>query len=176
MKSENIGGLVSMAGSALFLLGGDASGIAVALSFLIAEIVLARHGHKPVGYSIGCTLFALGDLLAVTSELASNNPSFQYLLIAMAVTWFVGSLRAPLMWLGRRRNHDYIVRLADALQPLSGIGTLALRLPGIWAAIGGGSYLGAAAVACWAVADVLVGRVHQSYAILSAAFIGWRSR
>jgi hypothetical protein len=35
MKSENIGGLVSMAGSCLFLLGGDSAGIIVALSFLV---------------------------------------------------------------------------------------------------------------------------------------------
>lgn len=44
-RSENIGGLVSMAGSCLFLFGGDASGFLVSASFLVAEIVLTKSGH-----------------------------------------------------------------------------------------------------------------------------------
>jgi len=61
MKSENIGGLVSMASSCLFLLGGDSAGIVVALSFLIAEIILARYGHTRAGYSAGGLFFSFGD-------------------------------------------------------------------------------------------------------------------
>src|SRR5260370_33046890 len=84
MKSENVGGLVSMAGSCLFLLGGDTSGIVVSLSFLAAEIILTRFGHTRAGYSGGCILFAFGDALAVTSEGASGNGAFQITLALIA--------------------------------------------------------------------------------------------
>jgi hypothetical protein len=176
MRSENIGGLISMAGSALFLAGGDPTGIAVAASFLIAEIILTLYGHRRAGYSVGCALFAFGDLLAVTSALTLDNVAFQFALVAMALTWSAGSLRAPLAWLGNRSGNHALTGFADALQPLAGIATLALRLPGILTAIFGGSYLGAAAVSCWAIADILVGRVHQSYRILAASLGGRRSR
>jgi hypothetical protein len=176
MKAENIAGLISMAGSALFLLGGDASGTAVAVSFLAAEIILTRYGHLRSGYSAGCGLFAFGDALAVTSELSRGNQAFQYALIAMAIAWSIGAARAPLAWLGQRYDRERLVGLADALQPLAGIAMLALRIPAILAAIAGGSFLGAAAVGCWAVADILLGRIHQSHKILSASFSSLRSR
>src|SRR5215472_17603779 len=70
MKSENIGGLVSMAGSCLFLLGGDSAGIVIALSFLAAEIILTRYGHTRAGYSAGGLLFSFGDALAMISVVA----------------------------------------------------------------------------------------------------------
>jgi len=161
MRSENIGGLVSMAGSCLFMLGGDASGTIVTLSFIVAEIVLVRHGHRRAGYSAGCALFSFGDALAVFSEVAHGNPAFQITLAAMAVTWLVGAARAPLAWLGERSQRPALVAAADALQPISGVLTIVLRLPGIVTAIGGANYLGAAAVACWAAADILVGRLQD---------------
>jgi hypothetical protein len=161
--SENIGGLVSMAGSCLFLLGGDTSGFIVTASFLVAEIILTRSGHTRSGYSIGCALFSFGDALAVTSNVAAGNSIFQILLAVMAVTWAIGAFRSPLAWYGARHNNPSIVRFADALQPLAGVLTLALRLPGMIAAVIGGNFLGAAAVACWGIADVLVGRLQNTY-------------
>lgn len=161
-RSENVGGLVSMAGSCLFLLGGDASGVIVSASFLIAEIVLTRSGHTRAGYSIGCALFSFGDALAVTSNVAANNSAFQITLAAMAATWAIGALRGPLAWCGSRFGKPELIRLADALQPTAGVLTLMLRLPGLLTAVGGGNLLGAAAVACWAIADILVGRVKDA--------------
>jgi hypothetical protein len=166
MHSENIGGLVSMAGSCLFLLGGDTSGLIVTVSFLLAEIVLARSGHTRAGYSIGCALFSFGDALAVTSEVAKDNSAFQITLAAMAATWAIGALRAPIAWYGARCGLPNFVRVADALQPLVGTTTLILRLPGMITAINGANYLGAAAVACWGAADMLVGRLQQCYGAL----------
>src|ERR1700692_1925513 len=96
LRSENIGGLVSMAGSCLFLFGGDASGIVVTLSFLVAEIILTRSGHTRSGYSIGCALFSFGDGLAVTSHVAAGNSAFQITLAIMAATWAIGALRGPI--------------------------------------------------------------------------------
>jgi hypothetical protein len=161
--SENIGGLVSMAGSCLFLLGGDTSGFIVTASFLVAEIILTRSGHTRSGYSIGCALFAFGDALAVTSNVAAGNSIFQILLAVMAATWAIGALRGPLAWYSQRRDNPSMVRFADALQPLAGALTLALRLPGMIAAVIGGNMLGAAAVACWGIADVLVGRLQDTF-------------
>lgn len=163
LHSENIGGLVSMAGSCLFLLGGDASGLIVAASFLAAEIVLTRSGHTRTGYSIGCALFSFGDALAVTSEVASGNNAFQIALSAMAAAWAIGALRGPLAWYGMLQNKATLVTLADALQPAAGTTTLILRLPGMITAISGANYLGAAAVACWGIADVLVGRLQDAF-------------
>jgi hypothetical protein len=162
LRSENIGGLVSMAGSCLFLLGGDASGFIVTASFLIAEIVLTRAGHTRAGYSIGCCLFAFGDALAVTSNVAAHNGAFQIALALMAATWTIGAMRGPLAWFGIRHDRPRIVRFADALQPIAGTLTLALRLPGIISAIAGGNLLGAAAVTCWGIADILVGRLQDA--------------
>ena len=96
MKSENIGGLVSMAGSCLFLLGGDSAGIVIALSFLAAEIILTRYGHTRAGYSAGGLLFSFGDALAVISVVASGNKGFQVALALMAGAWLVGAARAPI--------------------------------------------------------------------------------
>jgi hypothetical protein len=163
MKSENVGGLVSMAGSCLFLLGGDASGVVVSLSFLVAEIILARFGHRRVGYSSGCALFAFGDALAVTSEVASGNQAFQIALAIMAAAWVIGAVRAPLAWLGERLGRPAVIAAADLLQPIAGVATLTLRIPGMVTAIGGGNILGAVAVACWGTADILVGRLQDLY-------------
>jgi hypothetical protein len=160
-RSENVGGLVSMAGSCLFLLGGDTSGFIITASFLVAEIVLTRSGHTRFGYSIGCALFSFGDAVAVTSNVAAGNSIFQILLATMAATWAIGALRGPLAWYGVRHDNPSMVRFADALQPLAGVLTLALRLPGMIAAVIGGNFLGAAAVACWGIADVLVGRLQD---------------
>jgi len=160
--SENIGGLVSMAGSCLFLLGGDTSGFIITASFLFAEIILTRSGHTRSGYSIGCALFSFGDALAVTSNVAAGNSIFQILLAVMAATWALGALRGPLAWYGARHDNPLMVRYADALQPLAGVLTLALRPPGMVAAVIGGNYLGAAAVACWGIADVLLGRLQDT--------------
>jgi hypothetical protein len=161
MKSENIGGLVSMAGSCLFLLGGDATGIVVSLCFLVAEIIFARFGHTRAGYSSGCLLFSYGDALAMTSEVAHGNRAFQITLFIMAAAWLIGAARAPLAWFGERRGRPAVVAAADALQPIAGVATLAMRFPGIVTAVGGASYLGAAAIACWAASDVLVGRLQD---------------
>jgi hypothetical protein len=162
-RSENVGGLVSMAGSCLFLLGGDASGYIITASFLVAEIILTRSGHTRSGYSIGCALFSFGDALAVTSKVAAGNRIFQILLAAMAATWALGALRGPLAWYGARHDNPSMVRFADALQPLAGVLTLVLRLPGMIAAVIGGNLIGATAVACWGIADVLVGRLQDAY-------------
>ena len=75
-RSENVGGLVSMAGSCLFLLGGDTSGFIITASFLVAEIILTRSGHTRSGYSIGCALFSFGDALAVTSQCRGRQQRF----------------------------------------------------------------------------------------------------
>lgn len=163
MKSENVGGLVSMAGSCLFLLGGDRIGFFVAFFFLIAEVILARFGHTRAGYSAGCLLFAYGDGLAVASEVARGNGVFQISLGIMAAAWLVGAMRAPLAWFGERENNDALIAAADALQPIAGIATLALRFPGIAAAISGASYVGAAAIVCWAASDILVGRLQDMF-------------
>jgi hypothetical protein len=161
LKSENVGGLVSMAGSSLFLLGGDASGVVVAVSFLAAELVLARFGHRRAGYSAGCFLFAFGDTVAVSSELARGNATFQVTLLVMAAAWLVGAARAPLALLGERTGSVRLVRIADALQPIAGIATLTLRLPGIAIALGGGNLVAAVAIGCWAASDILVGRLQD---------------
>ena len=131
MKSENIGGLVSMAGSCLFLLGGDSAGIVIALSFLVAEIILTRYGHTRAGYSAGGLFFSFGDALAVISVVASGNKGFQVTLALMAGAWLIGAARAPIAWLGERCGSAAIVAAADALQPIVGIATLVLRIPGI---------------------------------------------
>lgn len=161
MKSENIGGLVSMAGSCLFLFGGDSAGIVISLSFLVAEIILTRYGHTRVGYSAGGLLFSFGDALAAVSAVASGNEGFQIALALMAVAWLFGAARAPVAWLGERRGSAAMVAAADALQPIVGIAILILRIPGIITGLAGGSYIGAAAVACWGASDVLVGRLQD---------------
>jgi hypothetical protein len=161
MKSENIGGLVSMAGSCLFLLGGDSAGIVIALSFLVAEIILTRYGHTRAGYSAGGLFFSFGDALAMISVVASGNKGFQVTLALMAGAWLIGAARALIAWLGQRRGSAAMVAAADALQPIVGIATLVLRIPGIVTGLAGGSYIGAAAIACWGAADVLVGRLQD---------------
>jgi hypothetical protein len=166
-RSENIGGLLSMAGSSLFLFGGNATGVLIALSFLFAEIILTRFGHTRGGYSGGCLLFASGDAVAVTSDIASGNGAFQAMLAIMAAAWMLGAVRAPLAWYGERSGRARLVTAADMLQPIAGMAILVLRVPGIVTAAGGASYLGAAAVACWGASDILVGRLHDLYRSLA---------
>jgi hypothetical protein len=173
LQSENIGGLVSMLGSCLFLFGGDGAGVVVTLSFLAAEVILTRAGHLRVGYSLGCLLFALGDALAVTTMAAHGNRAFQTTLAVMAAAWLIGAARAPLAWYGRHVARPELVTAADALQPLAGIATLLLRIPGLLTALAGSSFLGAAAVACWAASDVLIGRLQDAVRLLVSA---WKSR
>ena len=162
LKSENVGGLVSMAGSCLFIVGGDSSGLLVTFSFICAEIVLARYGHYRSGYSIGCLLFSIGDVLAINSEVAKGNHEFQIVLGIMATVWALGALRSPIAWYAERFKRPYWMVVADGLQPLIGTTTLILRIPGLITAFVGGNYLGGIAVACWAASDILVGRLQYS--------------
>ena len=161
MKSENIGGLLSMTGSCLFLLGGDTNGIVVTLSFLAAEVVLARYGHARTGYSFGCAFFAFGDTLAVWSEIASGNSLFQAALAVMAAAWTIGAARGPLAWWGAYLGKSDLVKAADSLQPIVGATILALRLPSFLAALTGANYPAAVAVAFWGAADILIGRLQN---------------
>jgi hypothetical protein len=163
MKSENVGGLLSMAGSCLFLLGGDANGVIVTLSFLAAEVVLARYGHLRGGYSAGCAFFAFGDALAVSSEIARGNFLFQATLAIMAVAWMIGAARGPLAWWGARVGKSNLVKAADKLQPIVGATILALRLPSFLIALIGANYLAAIAVAFWGAADILIGRLQNIF-------------
>jgi hypothetical protein len=169
MKSENLGGLVSMAGSCVFFFGGDVSGAVVSVSFIAAELTLARWGHRRAGYSIGCALFSFGDVVAVISKVAYANRAFQATLLAMAAIWAIGALRAPAAWLGQTLARPWLVACADAIQPLAGTMLLILRIPGIAAAFIGANYLGVAALSCWAVSDVLVGRLQNSISTLRRA-------
>ena len=128
---------------------GDSAGIVIALSFLVAEIILTRYGHTRAGYSAGGLFFSFGDALAVISVVASGNKGFQVTLALMAGAWLIGAARAPIAWLGERRSSAAMVAAADALQPIVGIATQVLRIPGIVTGLAGGNYIGAAAIACW---------------------------
>lgn len=66
--SENIAGIVSLGGSSALLLAGNAQSVVAAGVFTVAELVLARTGHKTAGYSAGAALFAVGDLTLAFSE------------------------------------------------------------------------------------------------------------
>jgi len=153
LQSENVGGLISMVGSALFLFSGDVSGLVITGSFFGAEIIFAKWGHLRGGYSLACLLLAFGDALASIANVSAGNVIFQYLLLAMAGTWVIGAARWPV--------YQFLPSVGDKLQPISGGLTLALRIPGIIAAFVGGNFLGMAAVTCWAIADVLIGRLQQ---------------
>lgn len=161
MKSENIGGAVSMAGSCLFLLGGDFNGLIVTLSFLAAEVILIRAGHTRFGYSIGCILFAIGDGIAVRSALANGNALFQWTLGVMALAWAVGSSRACFAWLGNKFAYPKWIQAADGIQFGVGIVVLALRIPAICAAMAGGNYFASIAVGLWVLSDILIGRLQD---------------
>lgn len=168
-RSENFGGLISLIGSCVFLLGGDTTGVIVTSIFLTAEIVFTRFGHSREGYSVGCLLICFGDALAARSAIANSNEAFQFALTAMAVVWGMGALRWPLAWYGNRFKENKFVKLADALQPLTALATLTLRIPGFAAAIIGTNYLGAIAIGCWAAADILLGRLRY----FSVAFFSY---
>lgn len=160
--SENIGGAISMAGSSLFVFGGDVADAAVTGSFLAAEVTLTKWGHTRLGYSIGAGFFALGDGLATMANATHDNNLLQTSLAAMAGVWTVSALRAPLAYLGEHLNSPNLVRVANALQPITGLSNLTLRVPGISTACMGGNHLAAAAVTCWAISDVLVGRLQNA--------------
>jgi hypothetical protein len=161
LRSENIGGLVSLIGSAMFLFGGDPNGIFATSIFLAAEVLLTRYGHSREGYSAGCFLLASGDLLAANSLIAAGNRPFEVALVAMAAVWLVGALRYPLTLYGQRAQEIGLVKFGDRLQPIVGTAILALRVPGIVVAAAGLNYPGTTAIACWAAADILLGRLHH---------------
>ena len=164
IKSENLAGYVSLAGSSSIILGQDQQCLAAALLFTTAEITLARAGHTRLGYALGAAGFAAGDAVLAFSPILADNDQLKTALFVMAGTWAVGAARAPLAYAASRlktdKSRQALTTVADALQPIVGVAVLIQRMPGIVAAFSGGSGLVGTAMSLWGAADILSGRVH----------------
>lgn len=159
--SENIAGVVSLAGSSALLLAGNVQSAVAAGVFTAAELTLAKYGHKSAGYSAGAALFAAGDLTLAFSDAVQDGSTLQISLLGMAAAWGAGALRYPFERAARSLNSPKLQKVADILPAVCGTGNLALRLPGIFSAASAGNYVVAGAISAWGVADVLAGRLQE---------------
>lgn len=159
--SENIAGAVSLLSSSSLVLTGDAQNIGAAGIFTLAELTLARFGHKVEGYAAGAALFAAGDLTLAFSNTVQSGSTLQMTLLAMAAAWTTGALRHPFERAAKAMDSPGLQKIADTLPAICGTANLALRVPGIFSAIDSKKYIIAGAITGWAVADVLAGRLQE---------------
>ena len=159
--SENIAGVVSLGGSSVLLLAGNTQSVVAASVFTVAELVLARTGHKTAGYSAGAALFAAGDLTLAFSESVQDGSALQISLLGMTAAWAAGALRYPFEQAAKATGSEKLQAVADALPVVCGTGNLALRLPGLFSAAHAGNYIVATAIGAWGVADALAGRLQE---------------
>lgn len=176
LKSENIGGILSFAGSLLPLAAGDVQSIAAAACFAFSEVTFARAGHTVKGYSLGAAGFAIGDYLLAASAATQANTALQLALVAMGAAWTIGVLRYPLeaVAAASSNNRPVLARRAAAasrvIQPVVGVSCLALRVPGLLTAAAGRNVLMLGAIGLWAASDVLCGRL-QRYAVPATRYL-----
>lgn len=152
--SENIGGGVSFVGSTIPALNGDTESLVAAGLFAGSEITFMRAGHKTEGYSLGAAGLCGGDFVLACSDSVSGNPALQASLLAMAAVWGVAATRYPIEAMGFNR-------VAGAIPPVTGAASLSMRVPGIMTAAGAGNYPVMVAIGCWAISDVLCGRLQN---------------
>ena len=162
MRSENWGGVASLAGSLIFIVAGDVGSLGAMLAFLCAEGILTRFGHKTAGYSAGCALIASGGFALCFSEATAGNAPLKVTIALVAVTWILGAIRYPLEVVGGEK----LKRLSVVLQPVVGGLVLVQRIPTLFFAAVGGSYVMLAATCLYALSDVLTGRVHRFVVLL----------
>lgn len=159
--SENIAGCISLLGSSLFLLTGYSYDIIAVIIFTMAELTLARAGHKKLGYSIGATLFCLGDILLALSPTIEHGSALQFTLFSMAAAWALGALLYPLKLIADKYHITKLSTLAGTLPAICGSINLVLRLPAIVSATLNDNYITALAITAWAIADILAGRLQE---------------
>ncbi len=160
-RSENLAGIISLGGSSILVLSGDAKSAVAAGVFTVAEATLAKFGHNSAGYSAGAAGFCAGDLTLAFSEAVQSGSPLQMTLIGMAGAWGVGAARYPTEKIAEVLNSEKLQKVADNLAAVCGGGNLALRAPGIISAADSGNGLVTAAMSAWAVSDVLAGRLQE---------------
>lgn len=169
LRSEQVGGLLSLAGSFLPVAAGDVQSVAAAGMFLAAEICLVRAGHKVGGYSSGAAAFAAGDFMLAASPAVANNPALQASLIAMGAVWAIGAARYPIYVIAKNTLSSRPAfsraaqKTADIIQPFVSVSCLILRAPGLASSISGGTHLMTGALTLWTLSDIFTGRL-QHYA------------
>jgi len=160
-NSENIAGLISLAGSSALFFTGDYKSTTAAAVFTTAELTLAKFGHKVGGYSAGAALFAAGDLTLAFSNSVDNGSTLQITLIGMAGAWGIGALRYPFEKAAQKLESEKLQHIADTLPAVCGTGNLALKLPGIFSAVAAKNYILSTAIVAWAISDILAGRLQE---------------
>lgn len=151
--SENIAGIISLFGSSILLLSGNIQSVIAVILFTAAELILARFGHRKIGYSIGATLFAIGDLTLAFLDSIEPGSYLQLSLLSMTAAWTIGALYYPVSLVSQK--------VAGTFPAICGSVNLVLRIPGIITAVISGHYLIATAISAWALADIFAGRLQE---------------
>ena len=159
--SENIAGVISLIGSTAVAFAGGLQSLAAAAVFTVAELTLAKSGHKMGGYATGAALMAAGDLTLAFSKAVEDGSPLQSSLFCMTGAWAVGALRYPFAKAAEFLQSPRLQKIADTLPAVCGTANLLLRLPGIFAAAHDGKKIMTGAIAAWGVADVLSGRLQE---------------
>jgi hypothetical protein len=173
LKSENLAGIISLAGSSALALSGDPASIAATVAFTAAEITMAVKGHTKTGYSAASALFAAGDFMLAASPAVMANKGLQMSLMAMGTAWGAGAMRAPLHkiadWMkdNRPKMAEHLKNIAEHIPTGVGAVNLSLRVPGAIAAATGQQWIVMGAITAWGCADVLAGRLQNTVADLA---------
>jgi hypothetical protein len=170
MKSENWGGVASMAGSLITLAAGDAEGAVSTASFVASEVSFARKGHTSWGYSLGCAGISLGDGLLCFSDATAGNPTLQMTMAILTGVWAIGALRYPIEQIGKvvkpyaEGLGNKLQKTANVIPPVVGSLALTLRAPALYTAAFSGEHVNTVMLVCnslWGTADVLLGRLQD---------------
>ncbi len=172
--TENIGGAVSLAGNFILIAGGKGAPRLAATSFFAAEGSFAAFGNTVPGYSAGAAFFSIGDLLLAKDHMAAGRKSLGRCMGAMGLAWAIGALRYPCELISQHsKNEDvklFFKKTADTIPLVVSVINLPLRVPGIYNAFKSGDKRLGIAISCWAVSDLLTGRLVDTWSKLKASF------
>lgn len=143
-----------MTGSLILLAAGDVQSLGATIAFLCAEFTLTRFGHKTAGYSVGCALISSGGVALCFSNATAGNNWLKISILSVAFLWAVGALKYPIEKMGWYKT-------ANLIQPVVGSLILIQRLPTLFFAFIGGSWVMFCATMFYIICDVLTGRIHQ---------------
>src|SRR5687768_2165863 len=118
VHSENLAGAVSLLGSTSLAFAGGVENVAAAAVFTVAELGLARYGHRTGGYSASAALFAAGDLTLAFSGAVEPGSALQLSLLGMAAAWTAGALRYPFARAAEKFGAPKLQKIAGALPAL----------------------------------------------------------
>lgn len=154
-------GFISLFGSLILILMGDIKSILAAILFTIAELSLARFGHKSLGFSIAASFFIMGNIALITSSNLEGDLYTQLSLWGMCFAWLFSVFKYPVYKMALHKKSEKLENVSNSLPAITGTLNVFFKVPGVIFAYIGGNVILSIAIFAWVVADILAGRLQE---------------